>query len=192
MALVSYCLCASEAIEKEQQETWWEERQQRPDIYFPHNAHMDVMSQSSDACMACHPFNTNSITDLEQLETVQVIYNEPLEAICHSCHMDTRSAPMACEVCHPDSETIRPPDHKGDYTRFHSETARADEKWCLECHIDLNFCTDCHFRRNPAQYKMHSLGYRDRHGIEARMSPSSCAGCHQADYCSGCHAGRIR
>jgi nitrate/TMAO reductase-like tetraheme cytochrome c subunit len=56
----------------------------------------------------------------------------------------------------------------------------------------LNFCTDCHFRRDPAQYTMHSLGYRDRHGIEARMSPSSCAGCHQAGYCSECHAGRSR
>jgi hypothetical protein len=192
MLVLSSSVYASDDPQQVEQETWWEERHQRPDIYFPHKAHMDVMSQSADACMACHPFSSNEITDLEQLESVQVIYNESLEAICHACHMEARSAPMACAVCHTDSKAIRPPDHKGDYTRFHTQAARADEASCRQCHIDLNFCTDCHFRRNPSQYEMHPLGYRDRHGIEARMSPSDCAGCHNPGYCRNCHAGRYR
>jgi hypothetical protein len=192
MVILSCHLFASEEKQNEEQETWWEKRHQRPDIYFPHNAHMDVMSQSADVCMACHPFSSNIITNLEQLESVQVIYNEPLEAICHSCHLEARSAPMACQVCHVDGKTIRPSDHKGDYTWFHTETARSDEKSCLKCHVDLNFCTDCHFRRNPSRQVMHPLGYRDRHGIEARINASSCAACHQPGYCRNCHAGRYR
>jgi hypothetical protein len=183
---------AADEAQQEEEKTWWEKRHQRPDIYFPHNAHMDVMSQSKDVCMACHPFSANDITDLELLEKVQTIYNEPLEAICHSCHMQTRTAPLACEVCHTDPQTIRPPDHRGDYTWFHTEAARVDEEACRQCHIDLNFCTDCHFRRNPSQRMLHPLGYRDRHGVEARMNPSACAGCHQLGYCRDCHAGRSR
>jgi hypothetical protein len=181
---------AADEEQKKKAKTWWEKRHDRQDLYFPHNAHLEIMSQSGDVCMACHPFSANKLTDLEQLESVQTIYNEPLEAICHSCHMTARSAPMACEVCHPDTQTIRPPDHKGDYTWFHAEAARVDERGCRQCHINLNFCTDCHFRRNPSQHLQHSLGYRDRHGLEARMNPSSCASCHQPSYCGSCHAGR--
>jgi hypothetical protein len=190
LSLFPLYLLAAENPVQDEEKSWWEERHERSDIYFPHNAHMDVMSLSADTCMACHPFSGTKITDLEQLESVEVINNEPLEAICHSCHMETRSAPMECEVCHPDSSTIRPSDHQGDYTWFHTEMARSDEAACRLCHIDLNFCTDCHFRRNPAEQNMHPLGYRDRHGLEARMTPTACASCHQANYCSDCHAGR--
>ncbi|MEJ2609297.1 MAG: hypothetical protein P8179_04215 [Candidatus Thiodiazotropha sp.] len=148
------------------------------------------MSESSDACMACHPFSKNKVTDLDRLKPLQTIYNESLEAICHSCHFDARSAPLACDVCHTDMNTIRPDDHTDDYTWFHAEAARIDESGCRYCHIDLNFCTDCHFRRNASKRSLHPLGYRDRHGLDARMNPASCAGCHQAGYCRDCHAGR--
>ena len=94
MAILSCSLFASDAIQKETPETWWEKRHQRSDIYFPHNAHMEVMSQSSDVCMACHPFSANKITDLEQLESLQVIYNEPLEAICHWWRVFSTAAAM--------------------------------------------------------------------------------------------------
>ncbi len=178
--------------ENSEPETWWEKRHDRADLYFPHKAHEAVMSHSSDACMACHPFTENKITDPEQLQAVQQIYNEPLAPICHSCHMAARSAPMACEVCHKEMRAIRPKDHMEDYTRFHSEAARIDERGCSDCHIDLNFCTDCHFRRNPARRVMHPLGYRDRHGLDARIDPAACGGCHQADYCRDCHRGALR
>jgi hypothetical protein len=192
LLICNYAYAADALASKDEEKSWWEKRHQRSDIYFPHNAHQQVMSESKDVCMACHPFNTNKVTDLKLLEDVQTIYNEPLEVICHSCHMATRTAPLACDVCHTDTQTIRPPDHKGDYTWFHTEAAKIDEKACRVCHIDLNFCTDCHFRRNASKQMLHPLGYRDRHGLDARINPSTCAGCHQYGYCSECHAGSAR
>ncbi|MET0091133.1 MAG: hypothetical protein ABW068_14145 [Candidatus Thiodiazotropha sp.] len=180
------------SAEDKEPESWWEKRHLRSDLYFPHKAHEGVMSSSDDACMACHPFNENRILEPQQLQTVQQIYNEPLEAICHSCHMLTRSAPMACEVCHTDMTTVRPADHMDDFTRLHGEAARVDQQGCSDCHIDLNFCTDCHFRRSPGRRVMHPLGYRDRHGLDARIDPTSCGGCHQANYCRDCHRGSLR
>ena len=35
---------------------WWKIREKRTDIYYPHNAHMDVMEQEGDSCMLCHPY----------------------------------------------------------------------------------------------------------------------------------------
>ena len=192
LALACTQVFAEQMAEREEQKSWWEKRHERADLYFPHNAHLEAMQQGKDLCMACHPFNNNRITDLELLDSLQTIYNEPLEEICHSCHMQSRTAPLACEVCHTDPQTIRPADHKGDYTWFHTETARLDEQACRGCHIDLNFCTDCHFRRNPGKRMMHPLGYRDRHGLEARVNPTSCAGCHQFGYCGECHRGSAR
>lgn len=172
------------------EERWWERRHNRPDLYFPHNAHKEAMSQGGDLCMACHPFTSNEITDLERLDQVQTIYNEPLAEICHACHMEARSAPMDCVVCHTNTDSIRPPDHVGDYTWFHKESARNDEAGCRSCHIDLNFCTDCHFGRDAARRNVHPFAYRDRHGLEARMGAGDCAGCHQPGFCADCHARR--
>ena len=175
---------------QEKEKTWWEQRNKRPDLYYPHNAHMDVMEKEGDSCLLCHPFNANKITDLEQLKKLTVIANEPLEAICHECHVVQLTAPWRCDLCHTNPDTIWPNDHNFDYLTHHGEDARLDEKKCRQCHIDISFCSDCHFRRDPLQRRVHPLGYRTTHGIEARMNTVSCSRCHNAHYCSDCHRER--
>jgi len=177
-------------ISQEKKETWWEKRNKRPDLYYPHNLHMDVMEKEGDSCFLCHPFTANKITDLEQLKKLTVIANEPLEAICHECHVVKLTAPWRCELCHSSPDTIWPNDHNFDYLTHHGEDARQDEGQCRQCHIDISFCSDCHFRRDPIQRRVHTLGYRTAHGIDARMNTASCSRCHNAHYCSDCHRER--
>ena len=181
---------AEKTVEQAEEKNWWEKRNQRPDLYYPHNAHMAVMEKEGDSCMLCHPFNSNSVTDLEQLKKLNVIANEPLEAICHECHVVKLTAPWRCDLCHHDSRDIWPSDHNFDYLIHHGEDARLDEGECRQCHIDVAFCTDCHFRRDPLQRRAHTLGYRATHGIEARMNAAYCSRCHNARYCSDCHRER--
>ena len=173
---------------------WWEKRHKRPDIYFPHNAHMSVMKQRGDLCMACHPFTGTPKTSIKEQQKLTNLANEPLEAICHECHMVERSAPLDCKVCHTDINKVRPKNHGINYNDFHGASARHNEAECRSCHIEMSFCTDCHFRhtnsKNGSSYSNHPLGYRDRHGLEARLDASSCGRCHNAAYCRDCHRGR--
>ncbi len=166
---------------------WWENRKNRPDIYYPHKPHLKVMKQGGDACLLCHPYSKTTITDPKQLEPLNVIANEPLEAICHSCHVDKLTAPSRCELCHNEPTAIWSDDHNFDYLNHHGEDSRLDDGECRQCHIDLSFCADCHFRRDSSQRRAHGLGYRSSHGIDARISAASCSRCHNSRYCRDCH-----
>lgn len=191
LCLMFFTLIAvsAEVVKQGDEPKWWEKRRQRADIFFPHNAHQEIMKNRGDVCMACHPFSGTKLTDLKMLSKLETLSNEPLEAICHECHVAERSAPIACEYCHPDTSTIRPEDHAFDYKTIHGEAAIQDQVACRLCHLDLSFCTDCHFRRNSPHRVNHPLGYRDRHGLEARMDPATCGSCHNAGYCRECHRG---
>ena len=181
---------ADKAIVQKKEQTWWEKRNNRTDLYYPHNAHMKVMEKEGDSCLLCHSFNANKITDLDQLKKLNTIANEPLEGICHSCHVVKLTAPWDCNLCHNDPAEIWPNDHNFDYLNHHAEDARLDESECRTCHIDASFCTDCHFRRDPVQRRVHTMAYRASHGIEARLNASYCSSCHRASYCSDCHRKR--
>ncbi len=174
--------------------SWWQKRHQRKDIYFPHNAHMAVMQQRGDLCMACHPFTGTPKASLSQQQQLTQLANEPLEAICHECHVVERSAPLDCKVCHNDINKVRPKDHGlilgKSYIQHHATAARQNESNCRRCHIQMSFCTDCHFRHNTTQGKKHHLGYRNQHGLDARLDAASCGRCHNTSYCRDCHRGR--
>lgn len=191
--LISFtlCLCVfvvpmlsfAQSMEKK----WWEKRENQADIYYPHNAHLKVMEKMGDPCMICHPFSGNKVKDLKRVEKLNVIANEPLLAICHSCHVEELSAVSECGVCHRDKRKIWPPEHNYDYKNRHGEDARLDSAGCAKCHLSPSFCTDCHFRRDRYGRKEHSLGYRGSHGIDARISPGECGKCHNTWFCNDCH-----
>jgi len=172
-------------VEKER--SWWQLRQDRSDIFYPHKPHMGIMKKDGDACMLCHTFNKNNIHDEKILKPLNKINNEPLEAICHDCHVEKINAPSDCRICHPDPATVWPEGHNYDYKNNHTEDARADQDSCTDCHKQLSFCTDCHFKRNFTGSNVHRLGYKTMHGLDARIAPAECGSCHQADYCSDCH-----
>ncbi len=192
LLLVLLCLplCVAGEATNEKDERWWEKRHQRADIFYPHKAHQAVMEADGDACLRCHPFNPTGIRDLERLRVINVIANEPLREICHSCHVDRISAPWRCDLCHDQRQKIWPQDHNFNYIANHAEDSRLDESQCRECHLDLSFCTDCHFRRDSSRHRVHPLAYVSAHGLEARFDIASCGRCHDVDYCSDCHRRR--
>jgi len=167
---------------------WWTLREKRSDIYYPHNAHLEVMEQEGDSCLLCHSFTKSDVADAKKLKQVTLIANEALKPICHSCHVEEKRAPWRCDLCHDNKEKIWPADHRSDYKNHHGEIARQNEKNCETCHLDMNFCTDCHMRRDTSGQGYHPLGYRTLHGLESRMDPARCGRCHNELYCSDCHA----
>lgn len=177
----------SEGTKSPQNDSWWEQRNKRIDLYYPHNLHSDVMKKAGDSCMSCHSFSANEIVDEEKLSKVNVIANEPLKAICHECHVVQLMAPWECDLCHQDRREIWPDDHHYDYVNHHRTAAQLDDGECSTCHIDVSFCSDCHFRRDPIQREEHTLGYRKTHGLEARMNGGRCGSCHGVSYCQDCH-----
>ncbi len=176
------------AQDKPDEKSWWELRiDKRPDIYYPHNAHDDAIKTAGLTCLSCHPFTKTNEVELSVIRELGVISNEPLEAICHSCHVVDRSAPTQCKLCHPDPKKIWPKDHNINYVDLHGHDALKDEKICTTCHLDLNYCVDCHFRRDSTARRVHNLGYRLSHGLEARMDPQKCGSCHNPSFCFDCH-----
>jgi len=173
------------------EKSWWKLRKNRSDIFYPHKPHIEIMKNDGDTCMLCHPFSKNTTHDEKELKSLNQINNEPLKTICHECHVDKINAPSECRLCHPDPSTVWPQDHNYDYINFHAEDAQTDQESCSECHKQLSFCTDCHFKRNYSgnysSLKVHKLGYKSMHGLDARIAPAECGSCHQASYCSNCH-----
>ncbi|MEQ1528915.1 MAG: hypothetical protein ABL925_06325 [Methylococcales bacterium] len=179
---------AEQKLKQEEDKKWWKQREKRSDIFYPHNAHLDVMEQEGDSCMLCHTYSKTDITDPKKLAKVTVIANEALKPICHSCHVEEKRGPWRCDLCHDDKEKIWPADHRSDYINHHGEIARQNEKYCETCHLDMNFCTDCHLRRDTSGQGYHPLGYRTLHGLESRLDAGRCGRCHNDLFCSDCHA----
>ena len=176
-----------QAVEQEQNKSWWEIRNNTKEHYFSHKAHMDVMLKSGDPCMSCHPFGKNREKDPKKLRELTDILNEPKEAICHSCHVDERTAPAECTLCHVDMTNIRPPDHGHDYLQYHTHDANTNAENCSTCHVNPSFCTDCHFKRNRLGRQYHHSWYIGNHGIDARIGSGNCGKCHNGRFCADCH-----
>lgn len=127
--------------------------------------------------------------------------------LCSSCHRDSD-----CALCHgshlpalPSNwhfDDVRRPDmHPRGFLARHSLDARADPALCASCHRDQESCRSCHAQRgllqvSPSQLNPHPPGWvgtrasENRHGLEARQNPLSCAACHGGageSLCVGCH-----
>ena len=50
---ISQDKAAQKKVSAEKPETWWEKRDQRSDIYYPHKAHYEVMEEEGDSCLLC-------------------------------------------------------------------------------------------------------------------------------------------
>ena len=177
----------SQVPEQEKEETWWEKRDQRSDIYYPHKVHYEVMEEEGDSCLLCHAFQKNDEHDETRRKPLNTIANEPLEAICHDCHVDELRGPWRCDLCHDDPKKIWPADHNSGYIQNHQEDSKQGTAICETCHLDRKFCTDCHFRRDTLNRSYHPLNYINRHGLESRMMPANCSQCHNSFYCRDCH-----
>jgi hypothetical protein len=126
--------------------------------------------------------------------------------LCATCHSE-----RSCAVCHGVGTVPTLPSrlafddvrlsglHRAGFLARHSEEARVDPGLCTTCHSEQS-CIDCHSRQNVApgttSRSPHPPGWITTgpgggdHGVQARIDPASCAGCHGGageQLCVGCH-----
>ncbi len=103
-----------------------------------------------------------------------------------------------CNECHRESDVT--PNHIAGWNTLHAFLAGKETRNCSTCHSQ-NFCEDCHYgggadaslhasnNRGP-DYKprSHRSNFREIHPIAAADAPRSCEKCHDARFCSDCHA----
>jgi len=102
-----------------------------------------------------------------------------------------------CTECHK-AEGIGP-NHDADWIRSHRVVASRSQKNCADCH-DQQFCLDCHkgggidAKLDTTTYRVdyipssHRTDFIEIHPIKAHDNPQTCYRCHDARYCSECHA----
>jgi hypothetical protein len=126
--------------------------------------------------------------------------------LCASCHSE-----RSCAACHgvgtvPGLPAMLAFDsvplaglHRAGFRARHADEARADPGLCTTCHTE-NSCQGCHDQEHvgpsTASRSPHPLGWISTgpgggdHGVQARIDPTSCAGCHGGageQLCVGCH-----
>jgi hypothetical protein len=125
--------------------------------------------------------------------------------LCATCHSERQ-----CSSCHGEGTVPALPArlafdevqlsglHRAGFAARHADEARADPGVCTTCHTESS-CIDCHTRENvgpggASPRSPHPAGWLTPsggdHGFQARVDPTSCAGCHGGageQLCVGCH-----
>ncbi len=170
-------------------------------------SHKNHIAQKQE-CKNCH----SGIEESEYL--AEGVHFKPKMAVCYTCHNEGGIAPNACETCHASLVNLKPQNHLvNNYLRFHKYQALSPSANCVMCHTTSS-CNDCHSATSmmtenntkfnfstpystsmstygTAQQKVtrvHDLGFRLSHAIEARSKSKECTTCHEtAAFCSECH-----
>lgn len=113
-------------------------------------------------------------------------------------HKDYASMKIAeCNACHTASGVT--PNHDPDWVRSHRLAATRGAARCAECHPQ-SWCLDCHTgggidaKLSTQNYrggyipKSHRSDFVSIHPIKAKDNPQTCTRCHEASFCSDCHA----
>ncbi len=103
-----------------------------------------------------------------------------------------------CTECHRDADVS--PNHRVGWNADHRLVAVKADAPCAMCH-EQSWCQDCHFGggidaglhvandRGPNyKPKSHRTSFIEIHPISAFDNPNTCQRCHQASFCSECHA----
>ena len=170
------------------------------DIKFTHVAHFAVKQKFNLDCTTCHANipHSNSLADLALPQMVD----------CVACHDTSKSIPAEfhmsnCKTCHNDTvaglftpvshtRNVKPASHNESFRIHHEEAAASQDAPCYVCHQNVrtaaqggNACMACHVVMKPAS---HTARWKDDlHGKYAALDRTTCATCHQADYCVRCH-----
>ena len=128
----------------------------------------------------------------------------PGHATCNTagCHQKQERRAQ-CQTCHTSLgqmgyKPLAAVRHGPGFARNHGTVAKQNIGVCTQCH-DQPYCAKCHARTAPGKPSMifpdriasgfrHRGDFVNRHGIEARANPTSCAKCHGVRGCRACHA----
>jgi predicted CXXCH cytochrome family protein len=127
--------------------------------------------------------------------------------LCASCHSE-----RSCAKCHGVGMVPTLPAkmafddvplaglHRAGFRSRHALEARADPGLCATCHSESS-CVECHTASSVSPEgttrSPHAVGWLGtgrgggEHGVQARIDPVSCAGCHGGageQLCVGCHS----
>lgn len=173
-----------------------------PEIMFNHKNHLGMENVNCDNChKTTKPDGTIEI-------------NNPPMMKCSSCHNQQTSAAIDCEICHVNTDNLLPQNHlTGNFKKMHGQYAGKKEADCAMCHTQ-DFCGSCHeasnmnmgnnpsealsvysphsYLNNTKQQKLsrvHTIGFKFTHGIEAKGKVSECSSCHTVEtFCEECHS----
>ncbi len=183
--------------------------QSRANIVFNHSFHL---GKEKLKCDFCHKGINNVKYAEDAIQPVPVMGN------CYTCHNTSKGPGQnACESCHISTAKLMPQSHKNSsWIQNHKFAARSFNANCVMCHDNAS-CQDCHTgttmitEENTADdfyrpysptnstdgarlqqvTRVHSLGYRFTHGIDAEGKTAECTTCHQIDtFCAKCHQSR--
>ena len=169
--------------------------------------HKDHLARGLE-CKDCH----KDFTKINYSDEAEQKF-PPMEK-CASCHSPEGAGPNFCESCHISTAGLIPENHTTvdfkDKHKFLAEAANAncsmchDNSTCEECHVATNTITETNTPDNfyqpymPSQSidgskqqvisRVHEIGYRFNHGIDANLKMTDCQSCHQVEtFCANCH-----
>lgn len=111
---------------------------------------------------------------------------------CMQCHVQDD-----CQQCHG-GDNVRPRVHPVNFEFNHSIEAKSSRVECGTCHMEAQFCAECHAANFVIPESHSQAGWRNGqvHGPEALFEIESCIACHDAGEAvpascagSGCHVG---
>ncbi|MGA8264073.1 MAG: cytochrome c3 family protein [Ignavibacteriaceae bacterium] len=182
--------------------------QQKPDnIYFNHSLHV---GQNKIKCETCH----KGISEVDY--AFKAKQTNPMMEDCYSCHNNKTVATSNCESCHISTVNLLPVSHRiPSWKTGHKFAANSlnancvmchDNASCQECHVATTMITENNSKNNfykpysPNNFvdgakqqqvtRVHELGYRFTHGVDAKGKTAECQTCHEVEtFCSSCHQG---
>jgi hypothetical protein len=174
---------------------------QASNLIFSHKLHIKEVGAS---CSDCHDAAGSSQAQDDLL---------PKSETCFKCH-DSKSE---CTLCHKDPQHVVPGPGIVSYIDKFSHQAHIHEKQechschagietsvyvderhlpamekCMSCHNDnrkVDYCFDCHAKKDHLKPRDHDEAWRAAHGIQAHLDKDACSRCHSDEYCVKCHEG---
>jgi len=155
-------------------------------LRFSHAAHL----KRSKGCKPCHQPKMREDNPRPSMDT------------CRRCHL-SKKAPLRCAVCHLAGKdgklltnfpqvklrptgALRGAAHGPLFKKRHGAVARADRKYCGNCHGKSD-CLRCH-AGTLRPMSIHQGDYLRRHSLDARRDSPRCSGCHRTQsFCLSCH-----
>ncbi len=159
---------------------------------FSHKTHGKLFKKMKVGCQDCHSFRYRAKKRNRLTKSVELSLLHPPKEVCHTCHLDARSASglNSCLLCHSKADKIKPPDHKIGWNARHGSLAEFNQDSCLRCHR-RNDCSGCHNQKKKFYARVHTGSIRFTHSIEASAKPYSCIQCHRSkQFCLDCHTER--
>lgn len=96
---------------------------------------------------------------------------------CNNCHQAS-----LCQKCHS-SMNQAPSSHTQTWSSSHGDLVKAGKGSCDICHKQT-WCTDCHGTKMPHPEGWVMSGHKE---MASFQPDSTCAKCHQKQYCGICH-----